>query len=175
MELKSYKSSNAKYRRTRSSVDANSINRSQICNISQINLITRNNSSNMCNNTANQTTANKHCVVYYNHIPKNKRKTNTSFVACSLYKQHQHLHNMMMYNNKPHSLLPIKLQLSKVKIHFLHSKDVSAYNKRLNEINCMSNSLIREKMRSYYTKNELNLLPLLLPLKAVNNINHNYK
>lgn len=175
----SYKNISTKYKHSRSTrdmADNMKSNRSQIFNISKIDLITRNNSPTTRNDSSsNRTTANKHCI-YYNHIPKTNRsnmnkRTNMSFIACSLYKQHQH----MMYgsnNSKPHSPRPIKLHLPKVKIHFLHSKDVSIYKKRLSEINSMSNSLIREKMYSYCTKNELNILPLLLPFKAVNNNNN---
>ena len=72
----SYKSICTKSKRSRSTkdiIDNTTSNRSQICNISKIDLITRNNSSNMCNgNNSNQTTANKN-YIYYNHIPKNKR------------------------------------------------------------------------------------------------------
>lgn len=179
----SYKNSYTKYKHSRSTrdiIDNMKSNRSQIFNISKIDLITRNNSPNMRSGSSNsnQTTANKHCL-YYNHIPKTNqsnmnKRTNMSFIACSLYKQHQHLHNIIGgSNNKLHSQLPIKLHLPKVKIHFLHSKDLSIYKKRLSEINSMSNSLIREKMYSYCKKKELNILPLLLPFKAVNNNTNN--
>lgn len=177
----SYKNNCTKYKHSRSTrdiVDNMKSNRSQIFNISKIDLITRNDSPSIRSGSSSiRTTANKHCI-YYNHIPKTNssnmnKRTNMSFIACSLYKQHQHLHNIMCgSNNKVHSPLPIKLHLPKVKIHFLHSKDVSIYKKRLSEINSMSNSLIREKMYSYCKKKELNILPLLLPFKAVNNKNN---
>jgi hypothetical protein len=53
------------------------------------------------------------------------------------------------------------LEVPHVKIHFIHKKDIEVYQRKLNDINKMSNSLIREKILNYYSKKKYGNIPTL--------------
>lgn len=129
--------------------------------ISQINMIVGNNNNNMNINT-NENIKNKlskikrkrNCYLY-----SNNNNNNNSYGACYLYKKFNQKHKE-------------ELKIAKIKIHFLHSKDIPTYNSKMKQINNMSNMLIREKMHKYYIKNELNYLPMLSQSKINTIINN---
>lgn len=99
----------------------------------------------------------KPLLLNYHHLINIKMKRNNS-----------HIHKSASVSNGVQksgsigkkTVMPT-LEVPHVKIHFLHRKDIEVHQRKLNDINKMSNTLIREKILNYYSNKKYGNIPTL--------------
>lgn len=129
-------------------------------NLKTIDMIVNNsnNNNNICKysdiNTNNKM---KPLLLNYHHLINIKNKRNNSSMhhsvsVCTGIQKNK--------SNVKRMFKPI-LEVPHFRIHFVHKKDIELYQRKLNEISKMSNSLIREKIMNYYSKKTYGKIPTL--------------
>ena len=113
------------------------------------------------NNSNGNSTSNTHkmkpLLLNYHHLINIKKKRNNSYV----HKSASVGAGVQKNGSIAKKMIIPTLEVPHVKIHFIHNKDIEVYQRKLNEINKMSNSLIREKILNYYSKKKYGNIPTL--------------
>jgi hypothetical protein len=99
----------------------------------------------------------KPLLLNYHHLINIKKKRNNSYVHKSMSVGT----GIQKSGSIAKKMIMPTLEVPHVKIHFIHKKDIEVYQRKLNDINKMSNSLIREKILNYYSKKKYGNIPTL--------------